>query len=93
MDEELKAQATEIAESYGLDLPTAFKMFTKQIVRTRSIPIDLTASEPPLSGNDLLLLQKIARAEKEYEGGQGKSYGSARELFADIFGEDYVAAL
>ena len=42
MDESVKDQATAVVEELGLDLPTAIRMFAKQIATTRSIPLSLS---------------------------------------------------
>ena len=45
MDESVKEQATSVVETLGLDLPTAIRMFTKQIALTRSVPLSLSLDE------------------------------------------------
>jgi addiction module RelB/DinJ family antitoxin len=45
MDESVKEEATAVVESLGLDLPTAIRMFTKQIADTRTVPLSLTLNE------------------------------------------------
>ncbi|MCL2503972.1 MAG: type II toxin-antitoxin system RelB/DinJ family antitoxin [Coriobacteriia bacterium] len=46
MEEEAKREATRIAKENGIDLPTAFRMFLAQIIKTSSIPLNLAATEP-----------------------------------------------
>lgn len=41
-DKELKQEATELYESLGLDLPTAFRIFLKQSILSRGIPFSVT---------------------------------------------------
>ena len=43
LDKDMKKDAEEIAKSFGINLPTAYRMFTAEIIRTRSIPVNLTA--------------------------------------------------
>ena len=43
MDHELKKEFTEIVESIGLDAPTAVRMFAMQIVKTKAVPLTLSA--------------------------------------------------
>ena len=45
MDEELKAQFSEIAAEVGLDAPSVVRMLAVQTVRNRAIPLSLIA--PP----------------------------------------------
>ena len=41
VDEELKAQASEVCEELGIDLPTALRMFMKRTVAENGIPFDM----------------------------------------------------
>lgn len=43
MEPELKKEFIEVVESIGLDAPTAVRMFALQTVKTRSIPLSLSA--------------------------------------------------
>ena len=43
MDSKLKRQFTEVLEEIGLDAPTAVRMFAVQTVKTRSVPLSLSA--------------------------------------------------
>ncbi len=42
IEEELKAQATEIYEKLGLDLSTALRIFLKRSVAVKGIPFSMT---------------------------------------------------
>ncbi|MEG1805280.1 MAG: type II toxin-antitoxin system RelB/DinJ family antitoxin [Clostridia bacterium] len=46
MDETLKAQAEELFSDFGLNMTTAFTMFTKQALREQRIPFEISRSEP-----------------------------------------------
>jgi addiction module RelB/DinJ family antitoxin len=39
LDDDLKRSATEVVKSYGLDLPTALKMFIVNVAQTQRLPI------------------------------------------------------
>jgi addiction module RelB/DinJ family antitoxin len=41
MDAEMKNEAERIVSDFGINLPTALRMFTAEIVRTKSVPIKL----------------------------------------------------
>jgi DNA-damage-inducible protein J len=41
LDDNIKKEADQIVQSYGLDLPTAVRMFLMQIVRTKAIDVNL----------------------------------------------------
>jgi DNA-damage-inducible protein J len=42
IDESVKEQATSVVEALGLDLPTAIRMFAKQIAVTHRVPLSLS---------------------------------------------------
>lgn len=46
VDPELKYKAEILCDSMGLTLSTAYTMFLKAIVRTRSIPFPIVAEDP-----------------------------------------------
>jgi DNA-damage-inducible protein J len=43
MDEKLKAQAEKLFDEMGLNMTTAFTIFTKAVVRQQKIPFEITA--------------------------------------------------
>ena len=47
IEEDLKAQATEIYEKLGLDLSTALRIFLKRSVAVRGIPFSMTLDNEP----------------------------------------------
>jgi len=65
MDENVKNQATLVVEELGFDLPTAIRMFAKQIATTRSVPLSLSLEDTD-SGEAYLrkLKSSIAAAER-----------------------------
>ena len=46
IEPELKAQASELFKSMGLDLSTATGIFYRQALRCRGIPFEIKADEP-----------------------------------------------
>jgi addiction module RelB/DinJ family antitoxin len=60
MDSELKRQFTEILEEIGLDAPTAVRMLAVQTVRTRQVPLSLSAAQ---SEKDTMVFLDSIRAE------------------------------
>ncbi len=46
IDEDLKRQASEVADYYGLDLSSVTRAFFKQMVNTRCIPLTFVSEEP-----------------------------------------------
>lgn len=46
VDDELKAQASEVCEELGIDLPTALRMFMKRTVAEKGIPFSMTLPKP-----------------------------------------------
>ena len=45
IDDELKAQASEVFEQLGLDIPTAIRMFMRRAVLVNGIPFSMTLPE------------------------------------------------
>jgi len=65
MDESVKDQATAVVEALGLDLPTAIRMFAKQIATTRSVPLSLSLEDSDTGDGYLRKLEaSIAAAER-----------------------------
>lgn len=46
IDEELKSQAADVAEYYGLDLSSVTRAFYKQMVNTQAIPLTFEPGQP-----------------------------------------------
>lgn len=46
VDSDLKREAAEVADYYGLDLSTVTRAFYKQMVNTRRIPLTFAPEEP-----------------------------------------------
>ena len=55
---ELKRQAEALCADMGFTLSTAYTMLLKAIVRTRSLPFPLTASDPFYSDTNMAHLQR-----------------------------------
>lgn len=45
LDVGLKQNAESVLDELGLDMPTAFRLFLKKVVKTRSIPFRISAEE------------------------------------------------
>jgi len=45
VDEKLKNEVSEIYESFGIDLPTAIRIFFKKTVSVKGLPFDLRNSD------------------------------------------------
>ncbi len=60
MDSELKQQFTQVLEEIGLDAPTAVRMLAIQTVKTRQVPLSLSAN---YSENDTMAFLDNVRAE------------------------------
>ena len=51
-DKSLKQEVTEIYESLGMDLPTAFRMFMKRSILERGLPFDAKLPEDTVTRAD-----------------------------------------
>lgn len=63
MDENLKKQAEILFEDMGLNMTTAFTIFTKAVVRQNKIPFEITADPFYSEANMRVLNQRIADIE------------------------------
>ena len=68
---ELKRQAEVLCNDMGFTLSTAYTMLLKAIVRTRSLPFTLSASDPFYSENNMAHLR---RGIKALDAGQGQEH-------------------
>lgn len=68
---ELKHQAEILCNDMGLTLSTAYTMFLKAIVRTKSIPFPITASDPFFSETNM---QHLRRGIQALDAGEGKAH-------------------
>lgn len=68
MDEKLKKQAEKLFEDMGLNMTTAFTIFTKAVVRQNKIPFEICA-DPFYSEENQWHLQK---AIADLEAGKGQ---------------------
>ena len=89
VDDVDKKEASEIVEDLGLDLPTVTRAFYKQIIRERRVPLNLSLDSEELPK---LTTQALGQAERIAIGGEGQSYSSANEMFANILGTHQEAA-
>lgn len=78
LDEADKQGASEVAAYYGLDLASVTRAFYKQMIRTRSIPLDFywPGSEEPNEES----LEAIRETEEMMRTGSGVGYATAREM-------------
>jgi len=70
MDEELKRQTEETLDEIGLNMSAAFTVFAKAIVRTGTIPFDLTIDPFYRADNQKELSRRIERYESGKTEGQ-----------------------
>lgn len=75
LNQDLKDQAAEVAESYGLDLSTVVRAFFTEMVHTNSIPLSLDYRQPNAESEAALLETKRMIAA-----GSGSTFTSGREM-------------
>jgi DNA-damage-inducible protein J len=68
MDENLKKQAETLFDEMGLNMTTAFTMFTKAVVRQQKIPFEISADPFYSEANQTHLRKAIS----ELNAGKGK---------------------
>ena len=82
IDAKTKREAKAVLDVIGLDMSSAIKIFFRNIVITKSFPLELRTENGFTVGQELAMLADLAEANKN-----SKSYSSAAELFADINSE------
>jgi DNA-damage-inducible protein J len=81
VDDELKAQATEICENLGLDLPTALRMFMKRTVMVNGIPFNMTLPQKDYKADRAVrALHELSDAARE----NGTADMTLEEINAEI---------
>jgi len=73
MDEDLKKQTEETLAEIGLNMSAAFTVFAKAIVRTGTIPFELTVDPFYRTDNQKELSRRIELYESGKTGGQQAS--------------------
>jgi len=68
MDENLKKKAESLFEDMGLNMTTAFTIFTKAVVRQGKIPFEIAADPFYSEANQARLMRSIT----QLEAGKGK---------------------
>lgn len=69
LDSEMKSQFDELCEQFGMSANTAFNIFVKAVVRSRSIPFTIrgTRTEQPNALDLFMQQRKMAEASQEPE--------------------------
>ncbi len=70
MDENLKKQAEVLFEDMGLNMTTAFTIFTKAVVRQGKIPFEIAADPFYSEATQARLMKSIA----QLDAGKGKAH-------------------
>ena len=85
IDEETKKEAQKLFKDLGLSLSTAINIFLKQAIREKGIPFYINSlPENSELAQALEEAKKIKKNPSNY-----KSYGSPKEMFTNVLGEDY----
>ena len=78
LDADTKREAEDITKLYGINLPTAFRMFAAEIVRTKSVPVNLSYQTSPSFGlTGQAYLDQLLAAKQRIDAG---NLGSEHEL-------------
>ena len=80
LPEDLKKQATDVFNEYGLDWSSAMRMILKQVVSENAIPVNLSRYSdisPTMKSN-------IEKSLQEYKIGDYKTADSVDELFEEL---------
>lgn len=75
LDSDLKREASEVADYYGLDLSSVTRAFYKQMANTHSIPLTFKAEEPNAES-----LAAMAEGDAYLASGRDGRYSSGHDL-------------
>jgi len=67
LDSEMKSQFDELCEQFGMSANTAFNIFVKAVIRSRSIPFAIIGNREEVSTALDLFLQQRRTAESSTE--------------------------
>jgi len=67
IDSEMKSQFNELCEQFGMSVNTAFNIFVKAVINSRSIPFTIRACKPEQSNALDLFMQQRKAAEASQE--------------------------
>ncbi len=81
MDRELKQEAEKLFNALGLNMTTAFTMFTKTAVREQRIPFELSLSS--LNNQTMSLIREVEEGENLYG-----PFDTVTELVESLDAED-----
>lgn len=79
IDENLREEATEILESYGLSPTQAIKLFFNEVVATRKVPLSFDYQAP-----DKQPTAKLLKAIAELDNGDTTTYENLDEFIAAL---------
>ncbi len=66
VDEQLKAEATDIYERLGMDLPTAIRIFLTRSVQEKGIPFNMTLKNDSYRAEAAVIaMREMSRAAEE----------------------------
>lgn len=77
IDDDLKREASEVADYYGLDLSSVTRAFYKQMVNTRCIPLTFAPEEPNSES-----LEAIREGDAFLSSGKKGRFDSGDDLIA-----------
>lgn len=83
IEAELKKEAQELFESFGLNLSTAVNMFLRQAVREQAIPFRIGAREP--NEETIEALDEVRRMKRNPN--LGKSYTDVDKMMEDLLAD------
>ena len=83
IDEDLKKQAEVLFNEMGMNLTTAYTIFTKAVVRQGKIPFEISAKNPNKE-----TLEAMEEAKNISKDNNTKYYNTADEMIKDILGNE-----
>ena len=80
MDENLKKQFDQLCNELGLNMPTAFTIFAKTVVREQRIPFELSAASP--NKETLAAIEEVQKMKQDPA--LGKTYTDVDQMMKEL---------
>ncbi|MFH1263037.1 MAG: type II toxin-antitoxin system RelB/DinJ family antitoxin [Pseudomonadota bacterium] len=81
-DPDIKRKAAAIVRSMGLDLSSALRMFLRQVIRTKSLPLRMESGYS--QEGERAIFEALREFSMDRKAGRGRTYESTKEFFDDL---------
>lgn len=84
LQKEVKEEAQEILESFGLDLSAGIRLFLKQVINHKRVPFKIVTENGYTPEEEEEMVREAEEALENYKNGKQKGYLSVAEMLEDM---------